>query len=130
MRARAGLALPTLVAAITVLACGEEKRFTASELVAEVNEHGAGLSLGEELTSTQEGIEIRAVGFEDADEHGGGTLAITGDDDAGLAEFERCESAASLICFRAENAVLFFEDEAPADDIDRIEAAVSAIAGD
>jgi hypothetical protein len=33
------------------------------------------------------------------------------DSDAGLAEYERCEQAASLLCFRADNIVLLLEGD-------------------
>jgi hypothetical protein len=137
------LACAALLAA-TLTACGDETTFTADELVAEVNERGAQIRLGEQLTSSQEDVEIYAlrlagtsaaagVPSDDAasapvDVHGGGTLTITESDDAALAEYERCESAVSLVCYRAANAVLIFEGAVPNQDLARIETAVRAMA--
>jgi hypothetical protein len=134
--------LPALLAAAVLAACGDERQFDAQELVVEINEHGAGIQLGEPLTTAQEDLELYAVrlagakppgpatteGTPPADVHAAGTLTITDGDDAGLAEYERCEGAASLICFRAANAVLIFEDTVPNQDLARIEAAIGAMA--
>jgi hypothetical protein len=124
-------------------ACGDDTTFTAEELVAEVNANGAGVRLGEPLTTSQEDLELYALrlagggapgvaagdpGSAPVDAHGGGTLTITSSDDAALAEYERCESAASLVCYRAANAVLIFEGAVPNQDLARIEAAVRAMA--
>lgn len=62
--------------------------------------------------------------------HAGGTLTITPDASAGIAEYERCEQAVSLICYRAENAVLFFEDVLSAEEQERISAALHGIAAE
>jgi hypothetical protein len=62
------------------------------------------------------------------DVHAAGSLTITEGDDEAVAEYERCESAASLVCFRAANAVLILEDTVPNQDLARIEAAISAMA--
>jgi hypothetical protein len=145
-RRRPGLwpLLPGLLATVALAACGDERHFSAQELVAEINEQGAGLRLGEPLTSTQEELELYAVRLEGAqapgpataeglpptDVHAAGSLTITDGDDAGLAEYERCEDAASLICFRAANAVLIFEDTVPNEDLARIETAIGALAED
>jgi hypothetical protein len=128
----------------SLAACGDEATFTADELVAEVNARGAQVRLGERLTTSQAGVELYAlrlaaagaapgVPSSDADSaavdvHGGGTLTITENDDAALAEYERCESAVSLVCYRAANAVLIFEGAVPNQDLARIEAAVQAMA--
>jgi hypothetical protein len=136
--------LAALLATVALAACGEELEFTAQELVDEINQQGASLQLGEPLTTTQEELELYAVRLEGAqapgpatpegspptDVHAAGSLTITESDDAGMAEYERCESAASLICFRAANAVLIFEDTVPNQDLARIEAAISAMAED
>jgi hypothetical protein len=133
-----------LAAALT--ACGDETTFTADELVTEVNDRGARVRLGEPLTTSQEDVELYALrlagtgaapgvpsgdaGSAPVDVHGGGTLTITEDDDAALAEFERCESAVSLVCFRAANAVLIFEGAIPNQDLARIEMAVQSMGED
>jgi len=121
-------------------ACGSERTFSAEEFVEEANAHGAGLTLGAPLeTAREEGIELRAVELaepepepepedEAAHDHAGGTLTITPDPSAGAAEFERCEQAVSLICFRAANAVLLFEDALEAEEQARIADALRGMA--
>jgi hypothetical protein len=137
------LGLVGLLAAVALVACGEEQTFTAEEMVSEVNEHGAGVRLGEALTTSQEDLELYAIrlsgagdagqvpgtdqGSPPVDVHAAGSVTITESDDEGVAEYERCESAASLICFRAANAVLILEDTVPNQDLARIEAAIRAI---
>jgi hypothetical protein len=96
--------------------------------------------LGEPLDIEREGAEAHEVSFEEAgavhaDEasehgHGGGTLTITADPDAGLAEYQRCESAATLLCFRAANAVLFFESSLDPADRVRLEQALRQMASE
>jgi hypothetical protein len=146
VRPRAALAAAScwLLLVGGLAACGDETTFTADELVAEVNANGAGVRLGEQLTTSQEDLELYALrlagggaapgvapgdaGSAPVDVHGGGTLTIADDADAALDEYERCEGAASLICFRAANAVLIFEGAVPNQDLARIESAVSAMA--
>ena len=117
-----------MAAVVAVAGCGSDERtFTAEELTAEVEENGAALELGEALTTDQEGLELHAVELSGG---GTGTLAIAEDAEAALAEYERCESAASLFCFRAANAVLVFDSEVPNQDLARVASAVEAMAGD
>jgi hypothetical protein len=133
----ASLAISLLATAACLAACGEQG-FTADELVGELNDHGAGLELGEALPSTRDGIELHALRFatdpaaalnaEGEAEGGSGSITITSDADAGLAEYQRCEGAGALVCFRAANAVLIFEDEVPADDRARLATALRAVA--
>jgi hypothetical protein len=113
-------------AALALASCGDDEP-TAEELVAELNDHGAGLELGVPLRSEREGYEIRALGVGDVS---GGSITITPGTDAGAAEFERCRSAGLLVCFRAGNAVLIFEDELTARDRARIESALERAASD
>jgi hypothetical protein len=116
------------VATFALAACGDDT-FTAADLVAELNEHGAALELGEALPTSREGIEIYSLEFaqHELGEHGGhGSLTITPDDESGLAEYERCR-AGGLVCFRAANAVLLFEDEVEPADRARLEAALGAL---
>jgi hypothetical protein len=124
-----------LAAAIAILAaalaagCGETT-FDAPGFVEEANSHGAGLHLGEQLLSTDPEREVFAVELTAAvaaSGHGGGSLAITDGDDAALAEFRRCESAVTLLCYRAANVVLLFESEIPAEGLARVEGAIRAM---
>lgn len=128
---RAALALALSAA---LVACGGDGTFDAEEIVSELNANGASLALGEELFSASDEVEIYAVEVESAPQGethaGGGSLRITEDSATGLAEYERCEAAASLLCFRAANAVLILEDElAPADRV-AVEQAVAGLASD
>ncbi|HET6831496.1 MAG TPA: hypothetical protein VFH44_09135 [Solirubrobacterales bacterium] len=126
-----------VIAAGLVTGCGE-RDFTATELVDAVNEHGAQLVLGEPVTTNEAGEEVytvrsTATGAEPNPqlEGGGGQGALVVADDAGSAadEFDRCESAADLTCFRVANVVLRFSAlDAP--DQARISGAVSALASE
>jgi hypothetical protein len=122
--------------ALWVTACGDQN-YTADGLVSELNDHGAELELGESLTSSREGIDVYALRFATdssaalnggEEEGGSGSLTITPDADAGVAEYQRCESAGALVCFRADNAVLIFEDELGPGDRERLESALEALA--
>lgn len=116
--------------------CGEgERTFTAPEFVAEANRNGAPLELGAPLTVTEGDDEVYGVavvergerrrgGAEEQDEHGGGSLRITEDASAAEDEHARCESAASLICYRAANVVLILEPGVPARELARVESAI------
>lgn len=126
---------------VVLLGCGGEGSFTAEEFVAEANRHGAGLTLEGELDSTREATEFHSVELEDPEPgagaaeleghgHAGGTLTITESDEAGAAEYEHCEAAASLLCYRAGNVVLFFEDALKPDDLARIASAFRALASE
>jgi hypothetical protein len=106
-----------------VVACGDQN-FTADELIGELNDHGARLELGEPLFSARDGIEPFALR---SAESASGSVTITPDRDAGLAEYERCRSAGALVCFRADNAALIFEELAP-DERARLASALEAIA--
>ncbi len=109
------LALSCAVIATAVAACGGERTFEAEEFVEEANQLGAGLELGERLSSTEGGGEVVAVELASSatQVHGGGSLVIVDDVEAAQAEFTRCESAAILTCYRAANVVLRLEEIAP-----------------
>jgi hypothetical protein len=115
---------------VTLLALGagcgsDERTFSAEEVVAEMSDNGAPLRLGESLTTNQEDVELHAIRLAGG---GTGTLAIAADSDAAMDEYERCESSASLFCYRAANAVLVLDSEVPNQDLARVEAAVRALA--
>lgn len=106
-----------------------------------INAHGAGLELGAPLSSAGGAPNVYelqvARGEADTgvtgpagavgEAHGGGSLTVTSDADAGLAEYRRCESAADLLCFRVANVVMIFETGIAAEDLERLETAVRAI---
>jgi hypothetical protein len=135
--ARVSIALPVLVLAAAAGGCGgDERTFTAPEFIADANRNGAALELGAPLTVTAGddevyGVAVAGRGEEEhgaaageAHEHGGGSLRITDDADAAQDEHARCESTASLICYRAANVVLILEPGVPARDLARVEAAI------
>ena len=114
--ARAGCAaLALTIAAALPIACGGERDFDAQTLVSELNDAGAGLTLGPPLDSgAASEAEVTVLGFSDAGEPGSGTsqgsgaIVILDDADQARSEFERCEAAVSFVCFRAANVVLRF----------------------
>jgi hypothetical protein len=113
-------------AAMALAGCGDDE-LDATEWVATLNDHGAGLELGEPLRSERDGYEIRALAVGDVL---GGSITITPDTAAGLEEYERCRGTGLLVCFRADNAVLIFEDELSPRDREQIESALRAVASD
>jgi hypothetical protein len=141
--------VPIALIALLPAACGSgERRFDAESAVAELNRAGAGLELGAALSSTEEGVEVRSVDFveesehpeedehSDGDEHvaeedghahdGAGAVVILDDATSAEAEFERCGTTVSFICFRVANAVLRFTELDEAERA-RLTAAVSAL---
>jgi len=131
------LAVLTVTAALPLLAagCGGETTFDAESVVADLNDAGAGLTLGETLPATTGGVDVRVVTFGSApgvpagDELGAGAVVILDDVAAAQSEFDRCQDAVDFTCYRAANAVLRFtamtEDEQA-----RVTAAVQAIEND
>ena len=126
---------------------GSDRTFDESEFVDALNEEGAEVSLGSSLSNDQDGVEVFEIRFEDhatenaeapaagevpADdhEHGGGSLAITEDDEAGVEEYQRCEGAVTLLCFRAGNAVLILEDSIAPEDAAALETAIRGLESD
>jgi hypothetical protein len=57
-------------------------------------------------------------------------LTVTEDSETGLAEYQQCEAAATLLCYRAANVVAIFEDTLPPEDRSRLDAAVSSLGSD
>lgn len=129
-----------LAAALTSPACGDEKTFDAEEFVREANEAGAGFELGEPLSTSDEGAELYALRIEEAGSatrpapgdpelHGGGSLKVTESADAARKEFERCEEAVSLVCYRAANIAVYFDGITP-EQQSRVGQAFQAIGED
>ena len=119
---------------LVVSACGAGSReFTASQLVGELNDNGAPLQLEGPLHSEQESVEVYELSISTLDPptagghaESGATVIIADDEGIATTEFERCESAVSLICFRIANGVLILSDDEPA-TLSKIEAAVQAM---
>ncbi len=121
--------LLTALALTAIAACGGgERTFTASEFVEEMNDKGANLKLGGNLLNDQEGIEVFELRFARSFE---GSLVVAEDIDVGVSEYERCESAATLLCYRAANVVMLFDEaEISVTDLAPVETALTALGGD
>ena len=127
--------------ALLLAGCGGERTFEPQEFVEEANAEGAGLVLGEPLTSITEGVDVYAVSFEETsgsaaepggDEHGheGGSMIVTEDAESATGEFERCDDAVSLTCYRAANVVLYFNAPPTDEQLVPVEAAIRALASE
>lgn len=130
------LAIPLALA--LVAGCGGEKQFTEDGFIDAVNAEGAGLELGEVITTNEQGVDVRSVTFAEGATsptgaeggvHGSGTMLVLADAGAATDELERCETAPSLTCFRAANVVLRFEELFP-EEQSRVIAAFEAIASE
>lgn len=130
-----------VVAVLVSQGCGAaEPKFNAEGFLEEVNAGGAGLALGEPLESVRENVTSYELNFKDPGEiagttapaaaHGGGTLQVTANSEAGAAEFERCEGAVSLVCFRAANVVFYFGEELAPAELARLAGALRQLAGE
>lgn len=115
--------------------CGGEHRFEAQEFVDAANDEGAGLVLGEPLSTNDPDREVYALDLSaqtasGTPVEGGGSLVITEDAEAGIAEHGRCESAVSLICYRAANAVVELQDGVAPNSLRRLDEAFTGLASD
>lgn len=124
---------PVLVALslmAVVTGCGgsdAEMTFDAEGFIEAANGEGAGLELGEQLLNEQEGVQVRSVRLgKDSD----GSLTVATGTEGATAEYRRCEAAVSLLCYRAANVVLIFEDGLAPPDAARLEAAIRALESD
>jgi hypothetical protein len=131
LRART-IALATL--ALAAAACGGERVFEPTEFVEEANAAGAGLALGEPLMSTREGLDVYELRFagavqsaRDEEHEATGSLIVADDGEAALAEYNRCESAATLVCYRAANVVLAIQGEAGSPWLTQLDAAIRTL---
>ena len=126
------------VLVLGLAACGGERVFTAGEFVDEMNANGAALKLGPVLTQNPEGIAVNEVTLTSAAQSATGTgptpaesasasLLVLSDADAAGEEYDRCQRAASLTCYRAANVVLRVENLQRADQA-QLTTAVEAIA--
>ena len=113
----------------------------AQSFVDAANAEGAGLELGPSLSSSNPDFEIYAVELEGASAPGeareagqahlgGGSITVTPGEDEAIAEYEECETAVSLVCYRAGNVALIVEDEVGAEARTRLNDAISALASD
>lgn len=125
---RRSAALAALAAALVAAGCGgeEERTLTAREFVAEMNRNGAALKLGPVLTENADGIDINEVEITrpaptptgegtEPDHSGHATLIVLADAEQAGDEYDRCQGAPILSCYRAANVVLRVEDLEPTD---------------
>ena len=115
-------ALIAAALALTAIAgCGGERTFEPDEFVAEINTHGAELVLGPVLMTRDDGVDVHVLESSTegetqlSGESGAATMLVLGDSGAAEDEFERCETAPVLTCFRVANVVLRFEEMDPAE---------------
>jgi hypothetical protein len=135
-------ALAALAAALVAAGCGEaeERTMTAREFVAEMNRNGAALKLGPVLTENADGVPINEVEItrtaptptgegSEPEASGHATLIVLGDAEEATGEYDRCQGAPSLSCYRAANVVLRVEDLQPTDRA-LLTSAISALASE
>jgi hypothetical protein len=131
--------LPLIPALWLLAGCGgDDAAFTADQFVGAVNQRGASLELGPELRSTRPDAQVFALELGPpgaADEHAasegteaGGSIAVMANADAGFEEWQRCEDAGSILCYRADNIVLFIEGEVAPAALAQLENALRVIA--
>jgi hypothetical protein len=114
--------LATIALALAASSCSKERTLSASEFVADVNEQGVELTLGERLSTSDEDREIYEIELEPLqgapappDEeggehaHAGGSLYVYDDTEAADEEVQACQAAADLVCYRAANVVVILE---------------------
>jgi hypothetical protein len=139
---RASKLLPALAATAAVVLSGCGAAYDdAQSFVEAANAEGAGFELGPTLSSTNPDLEIYALEVEGAahaaeareegQAHlGGGSLTVTPSDDDAKLEYDECENAVSLICYRAGNVALALEGEIEPEEKERVDAAISALGSD
>ena len=142
MSPRAG-SLAAAAAAIALAGAGCGTPYDDAESFVEAaNAEGAGFELGPSLSTNDAGHEVYALQLAggpglgaEADEEGqahlgGGSLTVTSGEDDAIAEYEECESAVSLLCYRAGNVALILEDEIRPAQRERVDAAITALGED
>lgn len=121
-------------AGVLVAGCGE-RTFGEEEFIEEANNVGAGLTLGVILSENEQGVPVRAIELIPAgasrplrpgEDAGGGTMLVLEGSDVAREEFERCEGAVTLTCYRAANVVLRFDEIDPTQR-QRVSTAIAAL---
>lgn len=119
--------------------CGSDRAYDAEGFVEAANAEGAGLVLGAPLASTNPDHEVRSVEVGEGEEeqtggdgeaahlHSSGSITVTPGEEAARAEHQRCESAVTLLCYRAGNVVLVLQDDVPPEDRARVDRAIQAL---
>jgi hypothetical protein len=140
VNARSILALLATVAALSLTGCGTAYD-DAQSFVDAANAEGADFELGPSLSTTNPEHQIYAIELEGGPDRaemrepgqahlGGGSVTVTEGEDEARLEYEECESAVSLLCYRAGNVALVLEDEVAPAERARVDAAISALASD
>ena len=115
-----------IVGLLVVAGCGGERTFEPEEFADAANAEGAGMTLGDELVSIEEGVDVYALSFTAGKSVG--SLIVTGDADAARDEHGRCEDAVTLVCYRAANVVLMFDADPSDPNVARVDTAIRALA--
>ena len=135
------VALAASVAALAVAGCGVPYG-DAQEFVDAANAEGAGFELGPSLSTNDPTHDVYALELtggpglaDEADEEGqahlgGGSLTVTESEDDAIAEYEECESAVSLLCYRAGNVAIILEGEIRPGQRENVDAAITALGSD
>ncbi len=138
--ARRATAVCALAVALLAAGCGgeEERQLSAREFVAEMNRNGAALELGPVIAQNENGVDVTEVkiaqpaptptgeGTKPAPS-GSASLLVLADAEAATDEYERCQGAPSISCYRAANVILRVEDLQPTDRA-LLTAAISKLA--
>jgi hypothetical protein len=138
--ARSKHVLLAMVVALALTGCGTAYD-DAQSFVDAANAEGAGFELGPSLSTSDPEHQIYALELhggpdkaemrEPGQAHlGGGSVTVTTGDDEARLEYEECESAVSLLCYRAGNVALMLEDEVAPAERAQVDAAISALASD
>lgn len=129
-----------VLATLLLAGCGAAYE-DAQSFVDAANAEGAGFELGPSLSSSNPEHRIYALEIaggsspgearEPGQAHlGGGSVTVTPGEDEARAEYAECESAVSLLCYRAGNVALVLEGEVGPAERARVDAAISALATD
>jgi hypothetical protein len=131
--------LAAVACAIAIVASGCGAAYDdAQSFVDAANDEGAGFELGPTLETTNPDLQIYALEVEGAahaaeareegQAHlGGGSLTVTPSDDDATLEYDECENAVSLICYRAGNVAVALESEIGPEEKARVDQAISAL---
>lgn len=137
-RGVSALLLALAAAAATAIGCGGEREFDAASVTEQLNRAGAGLALGEPLSSAEGGPEVVSVEVGAGEEkneaghghgHSDGAIVVLDGTEAAEQEFSRCQAAVDFTCYRAANVVLRFTGMSPVDQQAMAEAVKALASG-
>jgi hypothetical protein len=128
------------VAAAVVAGCGAERTFTASEFVQQVNEQGVTMRLGAQRPAGGGAERLYAVKLpplpgepqpppgSESGPGASGSLYVFGDPGGAEHQFEACQDATGLVCFRASNIVVVLDEESGQLEPRRLAIAIQRLA--